>query len=347
MRVDPLYDPLALYAANALDLAVEHGGEVGGVLAAHGLEWDDLRRAGARISPATHRDLVVHAVRVGPPAVGLLAGQRLRMADQGLFGYAVHCSPDLASAIEIYSRYGAVNGQLVPGVVVPGDEAVTYTLDTSGVEHDPLLLWFEVEQDLAMWHGVARRWGSTDPWFQRIELAYGEPPHAQSYATLFRCDVRFGCRATRISFSSKHLDRTFAGYDAELDALSEHRCESLLAQLGGHVGLSGEIRRALIRSGGVRPTMREMARRLNLSEATLRRRLCDEGTTYRELSLEVRLELAERYLVETDLPVGEIARLSGYEEVTNFSRAFRRRRGQAPSSIRGRRAGNVIRDDPS
>ena len=47
---------------------------------------------------------------------------------------------------------------------------------------------------------------------------------------------------------------------------------------------------------------------------TLTRRLRTEGTTFRRLLDEVRLELAERYLRQPGLSVEEVAYLLGYSE---------------------------------
>jgi AraC-like DNA-binding protein len=71
-----------------------------------------------------------------------------------------------------------------------------------------------------------------------------------------------------------------------------------------------------------------------MSERTLRRHLEAEGTAYRTLIDEVRLELARSYLTTSQLPVTEIAGLLGYEDPANFRRAFRRLQGQAPAAYR-------------
>ena len=63
---------------------------------------------------------------------------------------------------------------------------------------------------------------------------------------------------------------------------------------------------------------------------TLTRRLRNEGTTFRGLLDELRLQLAERYLRQPNLSVDEVAFLLGYSERSAFHRAFRRWTGRAP-----------------
>jgi glucose-like phosphotransferase system IIB component len=51
----------------------------------------------------------------------------------------------------------------------------------------------------------------------------------------------------------------------------------------------------------------------------------------------LRLELAQRYLVQERLPISKVAWLLGYQEVGAFSHAFRRWTGKPPSEVaRGR-----------
>ena len=62
---------------------------------------------------------------------------------------------------------------------------------------------------------------------------------------------------------------------------------------------------------------------LSLSARTLRRYLAEAGTSFRAVSLEVRMELAKDYLLNTQLTAQEIAYQLGYAQPNNFYRAFK------------------------
>ena len=64
------------------------------------------------------------------------------------------------------------------------------------------------------------------------------------------------------------------------------------------------------------------------------RRLADEGTSYNDLVDEVRQELARRWVKEAARPLGEVAFLLGYSELSAFLRAFKRWTGKPAGDFR-------------
>ena len=74
--------------------------------------------------------------------------------------------------------------------------------------------------------------------------------------------------------------------------------------------------------------------RLNLSESSLRRRLQDEQSSFREILEEVRLLTGLTLLQETYLPIGHVADAVGYQSQSRFGERFKRRFGMTPSELR-------------
>jgi AraC-like DNA-binding protein len=66
------------------------------------------------------------------------------------------------------------------------------------------------------------------------------------------------------------------------------------------------------------------------------RKLAEAGVSYQKLLDDARKEAAARYVSESTLAVGEIARLLGYSEPAPFHRASRRRFNTTPDSFRSR-----------
>lgn len=58
------------------------------------------------------------------------------------------------------------------------------------------------------------------------------------------------------------------------------------------------------------------------------------GTTIHQYIINYRLEIAKRYLQETELSINEVAELCGYKNLCNFSFDFKKRHGVSPSTYR-------------
>lgn len=78
----------------------------------------------------------------------------------------------------------------------------------------------------------------------------------------------------------------------------------------------------------------EVASHLAMSEATLRRRLAEVGTTLTNLLVDQRMMCALGMLQSTELPVGRVAAEVGYASASRFAVRFRARFGLAPHAIR-------------
>ena len=68
----------------------------------------------------------------------------------------------------------------------------------------------------------------------------------------------------------------------------------------------------------------------------MQRRLEELGTTYRDVLNEVRQCSARRLVANTNLGVGEVAFLLGFEGVNSFTRAFQSWEGTTPANWRER-----------
>ena len=83
-------------------------------------------------------------------------------------------------------------------------------------------------------------------------------------------------------------------------------------------------------------TLENIARRLNLNERTLQRKLAKFGIKFEELLDITRRDEAVRLLREGREPLADIAFQLGYSNQANFNRAFHRWTGNAPMAYRQR-----------
>ncbi|NKI18703.1 helix-turn-helix transcriptional regulator [Spongiibacter sp. KMU-166] len=110
-------------------------------------------------------------------------------------------------------------------------------------------------------------------------------------------------------------------------------CRELLDEISSQGSLKSCVVDVLIGSPGAFPSIEQVAKKLEMSTRSLRRKLQQEGTSYQDLLQEVRLGLAKQYLRDK-LSVEQIAELLGYSETSAFSRAFKGWTGKAPQEFR-------------
>jgi AraC-like DNA-binding protein len=85
----------------------------------------------------------------------------------------------------------------------------------------------------------------------------------------------------------------------------------------------------------------EVCLQMAVSESTLRRKLDDEGTRFRDLLSELRLSHGLNLLQVSQQSIQQIADACGYRSASRFSERFRQRFGVAPSELRAQRDMNV------
>ncbi|MGP3686751.1 AraC family transcriptional regulator [Streptomyces sp. IBSNAI002] len=196
---------------------------------------------------------------------------------------------------------------------------------------------FLTECVLAIWHRLSS-------WLigRRIPLAhaafcYPPPPHKDEYEILFDCPVRFGEARTGAVFDAHWLTAPLVRDEPALDAMLRRAPFDLLSRPEYGTTVAEQVRRTLTRQlrGSPRlPELGEVAARLAVSPATLRRRLREEGTSFQELKDHVRRDAAIAGLAESGEPIAELAARLGFSEDTAFHRAFRRWTGTTPGAYR-------------
>ena len=78
----------------------------------------------------------------------------------------------------------------------------------------------------------------------------------------------------------------------------------------------------------------DSAANLHISVRSLQRRLREEGVSFGEITESVRKNMATHYLQVGEYPLKEISYLLGYNELSAFSRAFKKWTGVSPVDYR-------------
>jgi len=151
----------------------------------------------------------------------------------------------------------------------------------------------------------------------------------------FGCELRFDTSHDALVLGEEALGLPMVHRNAQLLASLLPGLEQAIEQDEGARTLADDVRRSLREAiCGGRPSLSNIARCLGMSGRTMQRRLEETGTTYQDLLDEVRQCSARRLLANTDLGIGEVAFLLGFEEVNSFTRAFHSWEKKTPAQWR-------------
>lgn len=165
-------------------------------------------------------------------------------------------------------------------------------------------------------------------------LVQREPPWVERFREWISVPIRFNAETDSLTFRSKDLQAPVTTADPVNLRLLLAQCEKELAQVQTRTGLAERVREILALNVAETPTIAGVAKKLSLSERTLRRRLQEEGVSFRELLKTVRHDLAVHYLRDTDARIEQIAHRLGYRDTAGFRQAFKEREALSPRQWR-------------
>ena len=188
---------------------------------------------------------------------------------------------------------------------------------------------------LMLLHGVAC-WlvGRRIP-ILRAQFGYPEPAHSAEYRVMYCTDLAYGKPQTAIVFAADYLNLPIVQNERSVKDFLRTAPESILVKYKNNSSLSARIRRRLrqLLPGEV-PDFDQLAGELNMTTATLRRRLREEGASYQGIKDQLRRDLAISYLSHSDRNLLDIALELGFSERSAFHRAFRKWTGASPGEFR-------------
>lgn len=325
-------DVLGSWTATVIHALDQCGVDGAALAAAAGIDVEGLDDPDRRV-PLTKSTRLWHlaAEATGDPCVGLQVARHVRPGTFHGLSVGVVSSPSFRDALERMVRFGRVvlnpTGQ---ADLTEVDGTLRWTLwwapGTTAPSHESM------EAILASMVRAARFLMDRDLRLDEVELIRPVRPENSRFERFFGCPVRYGSDRYLLAFPVEPTDRTLPtacgdaarGADdvvrAYLDraAPTDRVTDHVRAVVVGQVDQHGDV------------TAASVAAELAMSPRTLQRRLREEGTAFRDVVADVRIELAKRSIASGTDSVEAIADTLGFSDASAFRRAFKRRTGMSP-----------------
>jgi len=321
----------AQYVLILIDLVESLGHDRGKLLQGTTLAETDVMAIGARVGDSDFTQLVANAFSLTQdPALGLKLGLRLNLSAHAVLGQAFMTCRTLTEVMDIFLNYYHV---LSPALEIEFEIKDERCFITTVSRPGELDLQFSCELMYGAIINTLQGLLNKPDLEMRLELPYSQPAHGSLYTDIFGNDVHFDCRHQRISFNQSLMAAELPSSNPALRNLYEQECARLLTDLEKN-SVAEQSLQLLRKLEGQYPQMPQLAQMLNFSARTYRRKLEQEQQSYQELLDQVRAEHATRYLKNTNLPLSTIAYIVGFNDASNFRRAYTRWTGNSPSDVR-------------
>ena len=264
---------------------------------------------------------------------GLLVAKHQPPARFAMIGQLVRFSRDLGHAIDDGIRFSILNSQYSRWVIERDQHAmslireVRVQLDAPIIQMQTLALAVTYK---AM-NGICQRRINLN----QVTFSHAQPPSHEKIKAFFGVQVFYDQPQTALVFPNAELESPIPSADPQVHKLLLRHFEDLSGEEGANLNLIERVRRELRQTvGSRRCTLELIAQSWGVHPRGLQRRLREHGTGFRELLQDVRQELAESYLTNSDIAVLELADLLGYRNASAFSRAFKVQTGSSPEHWR-------------
>jgi AraC-like DNA-binding protein len=154
--------------------------------------------------------------------------------------------------------------------------------------------------------------------------------------------MRFQRPYNEVVFATSMRQQKVVSADQRLAHVLEEHVQRVLASVANLDPWLPRARTALDSLLSARvASLPRLSKALHVSARTLRRRLAEHGSSYRELLDEARRSLALRRVLDANASFDEIAGALGFNDVSAFYRAFRRWTDSTPAAYRADRVRNT------
>jgi AraC-like DNA-binding protein len=277
--------------------------------------------------------LIERALKLCPlPGLGLRIGRDESPTQWGILGYAMMCCRTLRDMMTMLIKYHRIAASMAEFYF--SEENVLARLEVRPPWALREALPTIVEEHFSSTLSAARiLTGRKEIRPIEVNLSYAAPPYARMYRECFGCPVHFSQPSNTLLLDNKWLESPIMHSSSISSHMAERICELQLRRQYIEHDIVHRVRYLLLKCTDTFPDAEAIAQILHMTSRTLRNRLREQGTSFQSILDDVRQQLAVNYLAST-LSLADISALVGFNDVSNFRRAFKKWTGKNPSEFR-------------
>lgn len=316
-----------------INFALHRGMDRASCLVGTGISEEALSSAEGMVSREQEMRLIENMMLAMPDglAMGFELGLQYSLATFGVWGFALRTSKTLRDAVWIGIRYLPLSTVYCNVALIDEGDEFGISLDPSGIS--PHLREFLLERDMATTINLIKELSLSGFGIKKLQFAGKPSIDAALIEKLCGIKPVFFAKKNSITVNRVEADLPFANYDAGLVLLLEEQCRLRMQRISVS-GVSGRVRQKLLGDLGLSSALDDMAVALAMSPRTLRRKLEQEGTSFRDIVDEERKQIAIQLLENSSMKMDELAAHLGFMDSGGFVRAFRRWLNCSPTEYR-------------
>lgn len=160
--------------------------------------------------------------------------------------------------------------------------------------------------------------------------------YGAEYDRVFRCRVTNRHNTYSIIFEQRYWDVPILTADYELQELLLQKISQLPQNRKSTDTYRVRIYNYLLANSYLGlASIDDIASNFNMTVRSMQRRLKDENITFQKIADDVRCSLAKHYITSGSYPLKDISHILGYNEISAFTRAFKRWTGKSPTAYYG------------
>ena len=274
------------------------------------------------------------------PHFAYQTGLRFHVSTYGMYGFAILSSTDFRRTMAFAVEYHQLAAPLADVQFFEQDKVAVWTMSPLPFPQvDAPLYKFIVELQAGVHVSLHRDFMGQSFRASELHFTFCRPRGAKNDVQVFGCPVLYEQPENRLLFDRDWLNAPPKfGNEVTYSELLQ-LCAKLLSELKLNTGVAGKVREIVLSRLGQPTSFELVAKRLRMSPRTLRRKLEQEGTSFRELIDELMAHAAIKYVRDTALRIEDVAYALGFSDSAAFRRAFRRWTKSAPHEYR--RAGSI------